>query len=54
MLDLNKLLKDYLTEHGLKGGIVRKEATADELCICIDNYSEDIQGNEWEVLNNIF
>ena len=37
-----KVLKDYLTEHGLKGGIVRNDATTDELCICVDYYSDDI------------
>lgn len=48
-----KVLKDYLTEHGLKGGIVRNDATTDELCICMDTYSEDISNDNWVVLSSI-
>ena len=48
-----KVLKDYLTEHGLKGGIVRNDATTDELCICMDTYSEDINSNNWVVLSSV-
>lgn len=40
-----KVLKDYLTTHELKGGIVRNDATTDELCICMDTYSEDINND---------
>lgn len=36
------VLKAYLDEHGLKGGIVRNDATTDELCICMYHYSDDI------------
>lgn len=48
-----KVLKDYLTTHELKGGIVRNDATTDELCICMDTYSEDINNDNWVVLSNI-
>lgn len=48
-----KVLKDYLTEHGLKGGIVRNDATTDELCICMDTYSEDINSDNWVVLSSV-
>jgi type III restriction enzyme len=48
-----KVLKNYLIEHGLKGGIVRNDATTDELCICMDDYSDDISSNNWQVLRNI-
>ncbi len=48
-----KVLKDYLTEHGLKGGIVRNDATTDELCICMNIYSEDINNDNWVVLSSI-
>ncbi len=48
-----KVLKDYLTEHGLKGGIVRNDATTDELCICMDHYSDDIGNDDWQVLENV-
>lgn len=48
-----KVLKDYLTTHELKGGIVRNDATTDELYICMDTYSEDINNDNWVVLSNI-
>lgn len=48
-----KILKDYLTEHELKGGIVRKDATTDELCICMDIYSDDINSDNWQLLNDV-
>ena len=47
------VLKTYLEKYGLKGGIVRNDDKSDELCICMDNYSDDIQSDEWVVLNNI-
>lgn len=48
-----KVLKDYLTEHGLKGGIVRNDAATDELCICMDTYSEDINSDNWVILSSV-
>ena len=48
------VLKNYLAEHGLKGGIVRNDATTDELCICMEQYSNDINSNDWVVLKNIW
>lgn len=47
------VLKEYLDEHNLKGGIVRNDATSDELCICTDNYSDDIQSDDWVVLKQM-
>lgn len=47
------VLKDYLTEHGLKGGIVRNDAATDELCICMDHYSDDIGNDDWQVLESV-
>lgn len=47
------VLKAYLNEHGLQGGIVRNDAVTDELCICMDNYSEDISSDDWQVLENV-
>lgn len=47
------VLKAYLEEHGLKGGIVRNDATTDELCICMDHYSDDIGSNDWQVLESV-
>lgn len=47
------VLKDYLKRYGLKGGIVRYDEKSEELCICIDNYSEDINSDSWVVLGDI-
>ena len=47
------VLKAYLDEHGLKGGIVRNDATTDELCICMDHYSDYIGSNDWQVLESV-
>lgn len=47
------VLKEYLDKYGLKGGIVRNDATTDELCICIEQYSDDIGSKDWVVLNSI-
>lgn len=45
--------KAYLDAHGLKGGIVRNDATTDELCICMEHYSDDIGSDDWVLLENI-
>lgn len=47
------VLKAYLDEHGLKGGIVRNDATTDELCICMEHYSDDIGSDYWQVLESV-
>lgn len=47
------VLKAYLDEHGLKGAIVRNDATTDELCICMYHYSDDIGSNDWQVLESV-
>lgn len=47
------VLKAYLDEHGLKGGIVRNDATTDELCICMEHYSDDIGSDNWQVLESV-
>lgn len=47
------VLKAYLDEHGLKGGIVRNDATTDELCICMEYYSDDIGSDNWQVLESV-
>ena len=46
-------LKAYLDAHRLKGGIVRNDATTDELCICMEHYSDDIGSDDWVLLENI-
>ncbi len=49
-----KVLKDYLTKYGLKGGIVRHDAASDELCICTERYSDDIRSDDWQLLETVF
>lgn len=48
-----EVLKKYLDKYGLKGGIVRNDERSDELCICIDRYSNDINSVEWKLLEEI-
>ena len=48
-----EVLKDYLAHYGLKGGIVRYDEKSEELCICMDSYSEDIESDDWVVLSSI-
>lgn len=47
------VLKDYLDRYGLKGGIVRYDEKSEELCICMDIYSDDIRDDCWKVLSDI-
>ena len=47
------VLKDYLERYGLKGGIVRYDEKSEELCICMDDYSDDIQSDSWKVLSTV-
>jgi len=48
------VLKDYLDRYGLKGGIVRYDEKSEELCICMDSYSDDVRDDCWKVLSDIF
>lgn len=48
-----RVLKTYLEKHNLKGGFVRKDKSNNELFICIDNYSDDISGEEWQLLSDV-
>lgn len=47
------VLKDYLERYGLKGGIVRYDEKSEELCICMDSYSDDINSDSWVVMSDI-
>jgi len=47
-------LKRYLREHNLKGGVVRFDEDSNVLCICLDNYNEDIHSDSWLILSDIF
>lgn len=49
-----EVLKAYLQKHNLKGGFVRKDKQSQELCICTDQYSDDIYGNDWNLLKKVF
>lgn len=47
------VLKTYLDKHRLKGGFVRNDDKSDELCVCIDNYSDDINSDSWRLLSDL-
>lgn len=47
-------LKKYLSKHGLKGGFVRYDKQSEELCICVDNYNEDIHSDSWIILKDLW
>ncbi len=49
-----KVLKEYLKEHRLQGGIVRYDEGSDELCICTERYSNDIGSDDWRILGEVW
>ena len=49
-----EILKAYLNKHGLKGGFVRYDKQSEELCICTDNYNDDIHSYSWKLLSEVF
>lgn len=48
------VLKSYLTKYGLHGGFVRYDKQSEELCICTENYSDDIHDEDWKLLREVF
>ena len=48
-----RVLKDYLNKHSLKGGFVRLDKSSDELCICSENYNDNIQSSDWSLLEEV-
>ena len=48
------VLKTYLTKYGLKGGFVRYDNQSEELCICTDNYNDDIHSDNWKIVGEFF
>lgn len=48
------VLKAYLKKYGLCGGFVRYDKQSEELCICTDNYNDDIHSDDWKVLSEVF
>lgn len=49
-----EVLQSYLKKHGLKGGFVRYDKQSEELCICTENYSDDIHSDSWEILKDVW
>jgi type III restriction enzyme len=47
------VLRNYLSEKVLKGGFVRLDKSSDELCICTDEYSENIESANWKLLSEV-
>lgn len=48
------VLKGYLQKHGLKGGFVRFDEQSEELCICTDEYGDDVHSDAWRLLEEAF
>ncbi len=48
-----EVLRAYLQEQKLHGGFVRKDKQSDELCICTEHYSDDIQSDDWKLLKDV-
>lgn len=48
------VLKGYLKKYALKGGFVRYDKQSEELCICTENYSDDIHSDYWKILREVF
>ena len=47
------VLKHYLQKYGKQGGIVRLNKHDMQLCICTDNYSDDINNSSWQLLEDV-
>lgn len=48
-----EVLKNYLVKYGLRGGFVREDKQSQELCICMETYSDNIRSSNWALLSNI-
>lgn len=49
-----EVLKSYADKYGLKCGFVRYDGKSEELCICTDNYDDDINSAAWRLLAEVF
>lgn len=49
-----EVLQSYLKKHAIKGGFVRYDKQSEELCICTENYSDDIHSDSWEILKDVW
>lgn len=47
------ILKGYLSGNNLKGGFVREDKKSDELCICMEEYSDDVSSTSWSLLRDV-
>ncbi len=48
-----QVLKAYLDGHGLQGGFVRLDEKSRQLCICMEDYSDDIDSSSWRLLEEV-
>lgn len=46
-------VEKYNAQYNLHGGIVRQDKQTMELCICVNDYNDDIKSKSWELLKNI-
>ena len=46
-------MKAYLDGHGLQGGFVRLDEKSRQLCICMEDYSDDIDSSSWRLLEEV-
>ena len=46
-------LKHYVEKYGLRGGFVREDKESLELCICTEEYSDDIHSSAWRSLSEV-
>lgn len=49
-----EVLKEYCKNYGLNGAFVREDKQSCNLCICTENYSDDIQSDGWKLLEEVF
>lgn len=48
-----EVLIEYLRKYNLNGGFVREDKQSQELCICTDEFNDNIKSNNWRVLKEI-
>jgi len=46
-------LQRYLKKYNKLGGIVRQDKQSQKLCICTDDYSDDIRSDGWRLLSDV-
>lgn len=49
-----EVLQSYLKKRAIKGGFVRYDKQSEELCICTENYSDDIHSDSWKILKDVW